>query len=450
MSTFFGKILMNHQNAMKFTDSKLSDASDLSLQTINDLKEGKVHPTIQQIESLANALRISIKDLLYPEIDTQNGIKITTSEESKKTRRLVNRQAEGRESKLYYSYQDTAFTINAPYVRGVILDIYCLDDKDVVQNEGHFQDSITFITKGPIKGIWVDDDGKAVSMKLETGHSYFARGFAPHTYRSYSEGCIGQILSFTFCNALAGDTQNDFIRFGEERSTEYLKVNNPYGNLIYWHINNSLHDINSISEVTGIDKQDINEIQSGNLVPSQSQLQSIADALCISVSEIMPTITDTNYGTKHWTPEDAEKTKREIKNSDGNVIFEICDLAKTTEISGLRVHRIHVVQENTENAECNLHSNQHTMLFVYKGSGILKWKYDDKIYTKTIYEYDSVYIEPFIKYTIINVDEIDVLHYLYPTNVTSDALKELYYKGKYGAKRIANESVVWCEKQSQH
>jgi len=450
MSDTFGKILINHQNAMKFTDDKLSEKSNIKVADIQELKNGNIKPTIQQIDRLANALGIRIKDLLPTESDTRNGIKITTSKDSENTRRLVNRQAVGRDSKLYYSYQDTALTINAPYVRGVILDIFCLNDEDIVQNEGHFQDSITFVTKGPIQGVWVDDNGKVVTKKLETGHSYFARGYAPHTYRSYSQDCIGQILSFTFCNALAADTQSDLMMLGEERSAEHIKINSPYGNLIYWHINNSLHDIDSISEITGIDKKTFIDIENGKITPSFSQLEIIADALCISVSEIMPTITDTNYGTKHWTPKQSQSTKREVKNENEDVIYEVCDLAKTTELSNLRTHRIKVIQKDVENAKCDLSSNKHTMLFVYKGSGLLKWICNDEVYTTPIEEYDSIYIEPLVKYSIINTDEIDILHYLYPTNVTGDAMKELFYKGKNGAKRIANESMIWCAKQTEH
>jgi hypothetical protein len=44
------------------------------------------------------------------------------------------------------------------------------------------------------------------------------------------------------------------------------------------------------------------------------QIEKLAAALCISPCELIPTITDTHYGTKHYTPEEYLKTARIFKN----------------------------------------------------------------------------------------------------------------------------------------
>ena len=451
MSKEFGSLLMNRRNAAKYSHERLAELSELDLERVKKLEAGDSEPTLSELENLAEAMIISPKDLMLRTKDTTNGIKIVTAEESKESRRLINRQAEGRESKLYYSYQDTAFTTAAPHVRGVILDIMCQDEKDVVQNNGHFQDAITIITKGPIFGYWPNQKGEQVRRLLEEGHSYFARGFAPHTYRSPDNGEVGQILSFTFAQHLQGDAQDELMLLGEDRAEQYVMSNSPWGNLLVAYRNNSLLTSGQLSKLSGVLEAKILAIENGEAEPLHEEVLRFAQAMHISPSELMPTVSDAPYGTMHCTPEDSLKTKRNIEH------YEVCDLAKSTEMSALRAHRMKTGRGFLEGTSCKLQSSQHTMIFMYKGRGVLHWEYDGKQHKQTLNNYDSVYIEPFIKHDVnaISVfasenEHPDFFRIQYPTHLSGDASKELYHEGKSGARRIAKEAGEWAKGQSQH
>nr|VFK56543.1 MAG: Cro/C1-type HTH DNA-binding domain/Helix-turn-helix [Candidatus Kentron sp. TUN]VFK62884.1 MAG: Cro/C1-type HTH DNA-binding domain/Helix-turn-helix [Candidatus Kentron sp. TUN] len=443
----FRDIFQYYLNTGKHTCGTLAEKSGISVARLNAFLTSSASPELEELSLLADALAINPADLMPDEINTENGIRYMNAQESKATIREIYRK-KGNRSIHYYSYRDTAFSKSTPHARGVILDIRCTAEDDVVQNNGHFQDALTLVLKGKIKGYWVDGDGRSFSRVLETGHSYFARGYVPHTYRSFSDQDIGQILSFTFTQHIPGGVQKELSRLGNDRAIENIASKNPYGNLLTCHINNSMLTIPELANATGIEQTRIKAFIESSVTPAFYELDAIANALDISTGELIPVITDSENGLIHLTQAESLKKLRRLHDAQRMVRYEVRDLANTKEASNFRAHHITVLGDTASPNTYEIFSTEHTLLFVLKNQVRLMWLFNGQSYSTELQEYDSVYIEPFIRFTLTSSDRGEVVRFQYPSLSAGDARKEMSTKGISAICRLVSEQHPWADKQT--
>nr|VFK12296.1 MAG: hypothetical protein BECKLPF1236B_GA0070989_103313 [Candidatus Kentron sp. LPFa] len=442
----FRDIFQYHLNTGKHTCETLAGKCGISVARLDAFLASTASPGVEELTLLADALAINPADLMPDETNTEKGIRYMSARESKATIREIYRKKGNREIH-YYSYRDTAFSKSTPHAKGVILDIRCTAEDDVVQNNGHFQDALTLVLKGRIKGYWVDGSGRSFSRVLETGHSYFARGYVPHTYRSFSDQDIGQILSFTFTQHISGEVQKDLSRLGNDRAKENISSTNPYSNLLSCHMNNSMLKIPELAEATGIERTRIAAFIELNVIPAFYELDAIANALNISTGELIPVISDSDNGLIHLTQAESLKKLRRLRDAQRNVRYEVRDLANTKEASNFRAHHI-TVSSDVISDNYDIFSTEHTLIFALKNQARLTWLFDGQSHSIELQEYDSVYIEPFIRFTLTSSNRGEVVRFQYPSLSAGDARKEMFIKGTPAIERLVSEQRPWADRQT--
>ena len=86
----------------------------------------------------------------------------------------------------------------------------------------------------------------------------------------------------------------------------------------------------------------------------------------------------------------------------------------------------------------------HTYVYNYgKSSSYFSWKYDGDNYRKLLEPGDSIYVQPFIRYSIGNRDKINnkIITIEVPTNINESTQIELSYF--LNNNRITNETERW-------
>lgn len=441
--------LIYQLNTSKHTLETLAHFSGITEERLTLFIEDKSLPQEKEQSAIAKVLKFEGKGTADDVSDLDKGIKILKAEQSSASGRTIYRGND--ENRIpYYFYRDLVVTSVTEHCRGELLDILCTEESKVVQNRGHLQDALTIITKGPIKGYWTDKTGRNISKKMELGHSYFARGFLPHTYRSMDENNIGQIISFTFTQNLVDKVKEQLTRLGE-RSKLNIPIESNHGSLLKIHLNNSMLSVKELAERSGIQFGLLNQYLSGERIPELEVLNVIAETLNINLEDLMPILPDSEYGAVHLTSEESVKTRRFIRNSMGETIYEVYDLARSREASHLRGHRIVCHKCTKGSKQAWLFSTEHTVFFVLSGKIELTWEYNSILYSKQLEEYDSFYVEPFLRLKVLDVDDnkSQILRFQYPSNVAGSPRKELFLKGVDNIERIVSDRDEWSPNQSR-
>lgn len=443
----FKNIFQYHLNVGKHTSETIAKQSGLAKQRLRKFLEGQAAPDIDELTALAEALSISVSDLMSEESNSINGVVFLSAGDSLATSRDIYRENGGRRIR-YYTYRDTAFAKSTPHARGVILDLHCTQEEDVVQNNGHFQDALTVVLQGNIKGYWIDADGHSKELILRSGHSYYARGFVPHTYRSFVDQTAGRILSFTFSQHVSTEVQKELSQLGMSRACDNIRSPNPHGNLIACHLNNSMMSSHDLSVVTGIELPRITAFLESGVTPTFYELDAIAAALCISTGELLPAVQDSDAGLMHMTLAESSQTTRKLRGRNGEVKYEVRDLARTKEASSFRAHHISILAHHTAPDDCDLFSTEHTLLFALAGRFRLLWIHDEQPHELELTPYDSIYIEPFVRFTMSSKSRAELIRFQYPSLTAGDPRKELMNKGVSTIRRLLAEQRAWADKQS--
>ncbi len=442
----FGGLLLQHRNKAKFTLLQLASAADIAEERLAALEAGREVPDLITLERLAAALRVNLRDLLPIDKDTEHGIVYCSSTAFEQSCRILQRGG-----KDYYTYRDIAGTTLMPHTQGVVLDALCTDEADVVQNKGHFQHGLTYILRGPIKGYW-DKRGQRVSRVLETGDSYFARGFLPHTYRSLSRESIARFLSFTFAGRLAGDAGLELASLGEDRLPALITPaaaedkGIAYGALLRRRRLDAAYAIRDLASLSGLPEETVTALEKGDRPPTWEEVEQLAAALCVNPRDLMPVLSDTDAGMRILTMAEAKHTERLLGPSD-RPFYRIRDMARSTEMPDMRGLVIDPLRpEAGADEEGDLCPSLHTHYFVAAGHCVFTWAHAGERHRIHLGPEDSLYIEPHLPrafYRQPREEPAEVLSFSYAGSLAGEALQELNLFSLEGARRIAHETLQW-------
>ena len=442
----FGGLLLQHRNKAKLTLAQLGATADIAEERLAALEAGREVPDLITLERLAAALRVNLRDLLPIERDTDRGIVYCSSKAFEDSCRILQRGG-----KDYYTYRDIAGTTLMPHTQGVVLDALCTDEADVVQNKGHFQHGLSYILRGPIKGYW-DKRGQRVSRVLETGDSYFARGFLPHTYRSLSGETVARFLSFTFAGHLAGDAGLELASLGDdrlpamiaERAAEDKGV--AHGVLLRRRRLDAAYDITDLASLSGLPEETVAALEKGRRLPTWEEVERLAAALCVNPRDLLSVVSDTDAGMRVLTLADAQRTER-LFGPSRHPCYRIRDMARSTEVPDMRGMVIQPLRPETDADEAaELCPSLHTHYFVPVGQCVFTWAHGGERHRLELGPEDSLYIEPHLPrafYQQPREDPAEILSFSYAGPLAGEALQELNLFGLEGAKRIARETLQW-------
>ena len=129
----------------------------ISIDEINLIISGQKNISTELIERAIKIWPVNERDFYIISDDCPTGVKIMSTEESKKSSRIMERAG-----KPYYEYRDTAMSSVAPFRPEWIMELCYVNDNDaenpIIQwNNGHFLHQFTYFI-GEVNFYYIDDD----------------------------------------------------------------------------------------------------------------------------------------------------------------------------------------------------------------------------------------------------------------------------------------------------
>jgi len=193
----------------------------VSLEEINLIISGKKAVSQEIVEKAVKIWPVNARDFYIIHDDCPTGIKIMSTEESKKSSRIMERAGNP-----YYEYRDTAMSTVAPFRPEWIMELCYVDDNNptnpVAQwNNGHFMHQFTYFI-GEVNFYYRTLSGEKKVAIMNTGDSMYITPFVPHTFTTRKGAKQnGLILALTYGNKLTGDIQQELSALSTNLGSEF-------------------------------------------------------------------------------------------------------------------------------------------------------------------------------------------------------------------------------------
>jgi transcriptional regulator with XRE-family HTH domain len=412
----------------------------VELEEVNAIISGEKNLSADIIARAAAVWPLNSRDFHIIDDDCPDGVKIMRASDSEKSGRVMNRAG-----KPYYEYRDTAMSKVGQFRPEWIEELCIVDDNDpensdVQWNNGHFMHQFTYFI-GPVNFYYKGADGSKNVAVMNTGDSMYITPFVPHTFttRKNPEGRKGLILALTYGNKLAGETQQELSALGPSIGTEYAldfsSREKAFSSLLRFHRNSANFTVEELANRTGFSVENVGGFESGVSVPEMSILQSLADALMVNVSNLLPLDKqeDKVIVRKY---EDSKRWFYPAENSS----YEIVELAATKDLPHSKSFEfnIHAANGFDLDLKCGLHQ------YIYN-AGLstvqVNWRCNGKDNSATLSPDDSLYMKPFINHNFRGKGKLLVLRI--GGRVAGEPLRELSLIGKNNAERAIAETMQW-------
>jgi len=372
--------------------------------------------------------------------DTENGIKYMSIEDSDLTTRVYERTDGHGETSQYYRYKDTAMSNLSLFKPEWIEVLKEVDDSDpknlrVVMNNGHFMHQTTLFI-GPVNFYYEDENGNLICEEMNTGDSNYITPFVKHSFASRDKNSFTCILAVTYGGDISR-AQSELHALGENKLKSFL--------IIDLHVKNAMISMDILNKlVFDVDPTvDLKSLIQDDKVPKISELQVIASCLNTSVSSLIPEID---------TPDKCviqrfSKSKYCYYPSNTQRSYKIFSLANDKTSNLMKNCLIKVLSSNHDHNNC-FQRSFHTYIINYGSSSVeIQWTHDDNTHLKILNKYDSMYLEPFTKFSFANLseDESDLFIVGIKSSITLEAQKELSKFLK--PERVINQLETWYGKK---
>jgi len=187
-----GSIIRGLLNGVKHTPQTIAPIIGVDSEDLEKVIEGKKPLTEDMEEALISVTGINQNNFYSSESqdafpivdDTDNGVVIFRSKDTKNSRRTLTR---GPERMPYYIYADTAMSNVSTFRPEWIKELYVHDGEsaddlpDWAFNKGHFEHQVTYFI-GSVNFYWIDKKGNRHVRKMNTGDTNYIVPFVPHTF----------------------------------------------------------------------------------------------------------------------------------------------------------------------------------------------------------------------------------------------------------------------------
>ncbi len=413
---------------------------ELKLVLSGESTEQKAHDLIRK---MGQQYPIDHLQLHLLKDDTLNGIKFVSAIESKNSSRIYDRVDKDGNMSQYYEYRDTAMSklsLFKPEWISVLREVKDSNphNPDVVMNNGHFMHQVTLFI-GPVNFYYEDSFGTRHCFEMNTGDSNYITPFIKHSFTSRDKDKFTCILAVTF-GADICRSQRELYALGQTTLERYAV--NSTKQLIEQHMKNNLFTIDILDSL--VKKQGINikEILSDNKVLTQREQKIIANALGVNPSDICKAAYDhePDCVIKH-----IDNNKPMLYSSERNKIYNIYPLAKTLKVPSMTNSILEVLSNKHDIDNC-LQTSLHSYVINFNNAPVeLMWEHNNKIFTKILQQYDSVYLKPFIKFSFVKKTnkKSALLIVGIPSSINSQAQKELSCFAE--PNRVINELETWYD-----
>lgn len=441
-----GKNFLGILNDLKRRPKDAAQELGISLEEINRIIDGKRLLTHELVTRATQIWSVNARDFYIISDDCPFGVKIMRSLESKKSNRIMERAG-----KPYYEYRDTVMSTVAPFRPEWILELCRVDDNDPSNpdaqwNNGHFMHQFTYFI-GQVNFYYKDSLGNKQVAVMNTGDSMYITPFTPHTFTTRNDAKEnGLILALTYGGKLTGDVQQELsalsVELGSQFALDFSSKESSSSSLIKYHRKIANLSLEETSKRTLIPFDTLINFEKSIDIPSQSELQKIAEAFTINMRDLLPNdktedkviVRYYNDGKKWFYP---EKSKT----------YEIRELAASTALPFSKSFEFKIL--NLDNPDLDLESGLHQYVYTLDNSSVtLNWEFNGKKLSEQIDSGDSLYLKPFIKHNFRGKGKLLILRI--GGKIAGESQRELSIVGKKNTQRAISETMLWFDPKGKN
>ncbi len=380
--------------------------------------------------------------------DTTSGVKFMSATDSKKSRRVYSRLNKEGQKTRYYEYRDTAMSKLALFKPEWIAVLREVNDSNplnpnVVMNNGHFMHQVTLFV-GPVNFYYEDSNGQVHCREMNTGDSNYITPFVKHSFTSRDKNSFTCILAVTYGDDVSR-AQRSLYAMGKEVLESYVldykKHHNATRQLIKQCMKNDFMTEENLDQL--LKKQnkniDIKEIFSTSRKLTLDEYEALASCLNIEISDIM--IPEYKHGDECIVKRYSDASPYEHNEER----YKIFPLARATEISSVRSSIIEVASQEHNMNFC-LQRSLHTYIINFNNSPVeIMWDYEGKTFSKILEINDSVYLKPFIKFSLANKGASKGQVFVVGISTAVDTRTQKELSTFIQPKRVINELETWYD-----
>ena len=444
-----GARILSEFNDLKRTPESAAKELNFDEVFVHDVLNGKEtkENVFRLIYAMGEKYPIDIHDLFLLEDDSNHGVIIMRTNESKVSSRIFNRENREGTRTPYYDYRDTAMSRLGPFKPEWIKELRVVDDNnpenpDVIYNNGHFMHQMTFFI-GPVN-FYYEIGEKKYCVPMNTGDSNYITPFFRHSFTSRNKDELALIIAVTF----GGDVrraQKEFYALGN-RGTENFSLNYRENeaalDLITQHLTNeniSLEELNRILESKDL-SLDIDSLMEKEKENSIEDLRTLAELLNVEIGDLM---------IAKYKPDEEVVVRKSLDKdsyyypSSENKNYQIFPLARSSKMPLMKGFNIGILTKENDTKN-GFFSSLHQYAYNYGQCKItFEWEIDGNTRNDVFHPGDSMYIQPFIRYSFCSPTGKDakLLVLGVSGSINLSAQRELSYFSN--PKRVAHETRKW-------
>jgi transcriptional regulator with XRE-family HTH domain len=375
-------------NDLKRNDAAAEAELGLPAGSFADYTSGRLPITWELIGRAAKAWPLNERDLLTVHDDTPQGLRIMRAEESAASSRLIARGGAP-----YYEYRDTAMSRLASYRPEWIKMLRVVGNDDpanpaVNWNNGHLLYQFTYFV-GPVNYYYRSGD-RSFCTPMNTGDSVWGLPFAPHSFTSRSDTEPAYILALTYGGGLTGDAQRELSAFGGAVTASLALPPGDHGALLRSFLDARLLTVAELADRSGLAASRISALCATPARAEWPELAALADALGVSVRELLAPHTTTEAGVRI---QPAGSAPRWVSPGPDGPAYRFTQLASDP----LHPHTTSLeVEVLTCRPDAPLPPTyQHQYLYVLGHQPVaVRWRHGEKQYDDRLAPDDSAYVIP--------------------------------------------------------
>lgn len=347
---------------------------------------GEVGPDWDLLRRASQNWPVNERDLLPLHDDVPLGALVHRLAESVASERVLQRRGAD-----YYRYRDTAMSRVASFRPEHIRMLRVVADNDpynpaVEWNNGHLLYQFTYFV-GPVN-YYYSWQGNCHCVPMTTGDSVWGVPFAPHSFTSRDASQDAHILALTYGGDLLGDSQAELAVLGPAAASRLALPNqDSEAATLRSLLRAKLLSQAELAARSGIPPSRFSQLYAGETTPSWDERGALAEALGVSLRDLLPPRTSVQHGVRIQPGSSAQTWYLPDDKA-----YRLKQLAGDPSHPDTAAFEITVLGPGDPEL---LRSHQHSYLYVLAGAEVrLRWQHLEDQHDELLQPGDSAYLLP--------------------------------------------------------
>lgn len=439
--------LRSELNDLKRTSQSVAKELNCKESEIKKYLSGKynVDSYLNFLIKFCDLYPVNMSTLIIYKKDTTNGILFFKLADSMKSSRIFKRKDKNNKLRPYYEYRDTAKSNLSNFYPEWISQIRYVENSkpnnpNVVFNKGHFLHQLNLFV-GPVN-YYYEINGKKICKEMNTGDTSYISPYVKHSFTTRDKTKPTYIVAVTTGSSLKRN-QNELRMYDKNFFKNLLNSKNNKFQYFHNTIKRALK--NEISNLTKF-KQKIG-VKLFEKLKNRNKFYTLSLAEIFKISEILKTSPSSFFNNIESEKEVIDKSFNETKfnyfPSNNNKLYKIYTSARTKNFTNLKGFIIEVISNQKKKFHFKFTLNIYLINF---GETILNidWKYNSKLYKKSIKPGDSIFIEPYINFNLSSASKKGFV-FLVTSESSLDLNTEKEISSILNPARIIIDNQSWFE-----